>query len=48
MADDVLTCIRCQEQPTFAGELFTNRETIEMYVCESCGGVEFFVPNRGK
>jgi len=67
VADDALTCIRCQEQLTFAGEkdfhegtrawgfilgdlgeLFTNQETIEMYVCKSCGGVEFFVPNRGE
>jgi hypothetical protein len=28
------------------GELFTHQETIEMYVCESCGGVEFFVPDK--
>jgi hypothetical protein len=26
------------------GELFTNREKIEMYVCEQCGHVEFFLP----
>jgi hypothetical protein len=28
------------------GELFTNQEKIEMYVCGFCGNVEFFVPER--
>jgi hypothetical protein len=28
------------------GELFTNQEKIEMYVCEYCGPVEFFVPEK--
>jgi hypothetical protein len=26
------------------GELFTNREKVEMYICESCGHIEFFAP----
>jgi hypothetical protein len=28
------------------GELLTNREQIEMYVCEDCGHIEFFAPAR--
>jgi hypothetical protein len=27
------------------GELFVNREKVEMYVCEACGHLEFFVPD---
>jgi hypothetical protein len=26
------------------GELLTSRQTIQMYACESCGHVEFFLP----
>lgn len=26
------------------GELFTNREKLEMYACETCGHVELFLP----
>lgn len=26
------------------GELLTDRETIQMFACESCGHVEFFLP----
>ena len=28
------------------GELFTNQEKIEMYVCELCGYIEFFAPAK--
>jgi hypothetical protein len=27
------------------GELFVNREKVEMYVCEACGHLEFFLPD---
>ena len=27
------------------GELLVNREKVEMYVCEACGHLEFFVPD---
>ena len=26
------------------GELFTNRQRIQMYACDACGHVEFFLP----
>ena len=26
------------------GELFTAREKMELYVCEACGHMEFFLP----
>jgi hypothetical protein len=65
VADDVLRCVRCEEQLTFVGEkkfheggtdwgfwlgdtgeLLTSRERVEMYICEFCGGVEFFLPDK--
>ena len=65
MADDVLQCLRCKNELSFAGEkdfhegtrawgfvlgdvgeLFTSQETIEMYYCQYCGHVEFFVPAK--
>ncbi|MDQ3821674.1 MAG: hypothetical protein M3321_00320 [Actinomycetota bacterium] len=28
------------------GELFTGGQVLQMYVCEACGHVEFFLPAR--
>jgi hypothetical protein len=30
------------------GELFTNRERFDVYVCQRCGRVEFFVDGIGE
>ena len=28
------------------GELLVNRQSVEMYACEACGHIEFFLPER--
>ncbi|MEM7013871.1 MAG: hypothetical protein AAF585_20610 [Verrucomicrobiota bacterium] len=30
------------------GELFVNRESFDVYVCQSCGKVEFYLTDVGK
>ena len=47
-----LQCLRCEDTMVYQGnfgnllELFTNRESFDLYVCPSCGKVEFYMPKE--
>jgi len=51
-----LECLRCKVQMRYSGNfrfhegfltgVFTNKETFDLYMCPSCGKVEFFAPQE--